>query len=201
MSLTCTCPVATAIGDIGALTCPENVGQIQRLVFWRGGNSFATVAALIVEASWTTLLSAADSTHAVITPLIDNPVVEPGAVMAIGSGNEVRNGIPKIVGNEPTSFTFTMRNYSVSIIRAIKELMCEPSLEVIFVQEDSKFVHRLDGLLVKGFIVNSLRVSDKKIGGFNALDEHTLEFKLAENWSDYLTITDPTANFDPLTDW
>jgi len=201
MSLTCECPVPTAIGDIGDLTCPENVGQIQRLVFWRGGNSIATVAALILEATWTTLFAAADDTHAIFTPLIDNPVCEPGAVMTVGSGNEVRNGIPKIVGNEPTNFVFTMRNFTPAIIRAIKELMCEPSMEVIFVQEDSKFVHVIDGVLVKGFPVQGLRISDKKIGGLNALDEHTLEFKCPENWSDYLTITDPTANFDPLTDW
>jgi hypothetical protein len=121
--------------------------------------------------------------------------------MTIGSGNEVRNGIPKVVGNEPSSFTFTLRTFPASVIRSLKELMCEASLEVIFVQEDSKFVHRLDGVLVKGFPIHSFRVSDKKIGGFNALDEHILEFKCAENWSDYLTITDPTANFDPLTDW
>lgn len=201
MSLTCTCPVPTAIGEIGALTCPENVGQIQRLVFWRGGNKITDVATMILAATWTGLFAAADSTHTVFTPLIDNPVQEPGAIMTIGSGNEVRNGIPKVVGNEPSTFTFTLRNFSASIIRSLKELMCEPSLEVIFVQEDSKFVHRVDGVEVKGFPIHSLRISDKKIGGFNALDEHTLEFKCPENWSDYLTITDPTANFDPLTDW
>jgi len=200
MSLTCTCPTPTSIGNIGALTCPENVGQIQRLVFARAF-SITDVATVILEATWTGLFAAIDDTHAVYTPLIDNPVVEPGAVITIGSGNEVRNGIPKIVGNEPTSCTFTLRNFPVAVIRALKELMCEPDLQVIFVQEDSKFVHNLSGTTVTGFAVQGLRISDKKIGGFNALDEHTLEFKLSENWSDYLTITDPTANFDPLVDW
>ncbi len=200
MSLTCACPTPTSIGDVGALTCPENVGQIQRLVFARAF-SITNVATAILSATWTGLFAAVNDTHAVYTPLIDNPVVEPGAIIAVGSGNEVRNGIPKIVGNEPTKFTFTLRNFPVDVIRALKELMCEPDLQVIFVQEDSKFVHVIDGVLVKGFPVQSLRISDKKIGGFNALDEHTLEFQCAENWSDYLTITDPTANFDPLTDW
>ena len=200
MSLTCSCPTPTAIADITALTCPENVGQIQRLVFARSF-SLTTVANMILEATWTTLFAAADDTHAVFTPLIDNPVVEPGAVITVGSGNEVRNGIPKIVGNEPTSFSFTLRNFPVATIRQLKELMCEPDLQVIFVQEDSKFVHPINGVIPEGFPVQGLRISDKKIGGFNALDEHMLEFKCSENWSDYLTITDPTANFDPLVDW
>lgn len=200
MSLTCSCPTPTAIGEIGAITCPENVGQIQRLVFARSID-IATVAALILEATWTALFAAANDTHAVFTPLIDNPVAEPGGVITVGSGNEVRNGIPIIVGNEPTKFTFTLRQFPASVIRSLKELMCEPELEVMFVQEDSKFVHVINGVLVEGFPIYGFRVSDKKIGGFNALDEHTLEFSMKENWSDYLTITDPTANFDPLVDW
>ena len=200
MSLTCSCPNPTAIGEIGAITCPENVGQIQRLVFARSID-IATVAAVILEATWTALFAASGDTHAVFTPLIDNPVAEPGAVITVGSGNEVRNGIPVIVGNEPTKFTFTMRQFPASVIRSLKELMCESDLEVMFVQEDSKFVHVINGVKVEGFPIQGFRVSDKKIGGFNALDEHTLEFSMKENWSDYLTITDPTANFDPLVDW
>jgi len=200
MSLTCACPAPTAIANITAITCPQNVGQIQRMVFARSID-IADVATLILEATWTSLFSAADDTHAVPTPLIDNPVVEPGAVITIGSGNEVRNGIPKIVGSDPTKFTFTLRTFPEATIRDLKLLMCESPLEVIFVQEDGQFVHLLNGTLVEGFPVHELRISDRKIGGFNALDEHMLEFSMAENWSDYLTITDPTANFNPLTDW
>ncbi len=200
MSLTCACPTPTAIGDITPLTCPENVGQIQRLIFARSID-IATVAALILEATWTALFAAADDTHAVYTPLIANPVVEPGAVVTVGSGNEVRNGIPQIVGNEPTKCTFTLRNFSAQTIRELKELECEPDLQVMYVQEDSNFVHVINGVLVEGFPIFGFRLSDKKIGGFNALDEHTLEFSMKENWSDYLTMTDPTANFDPLVDW
>ena len=200
MSLTCDCPAPTSIANITAITCPENVGQIQKLVIARSID-IATVAALIIEANWTTLFGAVDDTHAVPTPLLDNPTVEAGAVITFGSGNEVRNGIPKVIGNEPTKFTFTLRAFPAATIRDLKALMCEPTLEVMFIQEDGKIVHILNGVLCEGFPIQELRISDKKIGGFNALDEHMLEFSMPENWSDYLSITDPTANFDPLTDW
>jgi len=203
MSLTCTCPTATSISNITAITCPENVGQIQKMVFARSID-IADVATAILALTWTNLFAAADDTHAVPTPLIDNPVIEFGAIITVGSGNEVRNGIPKVVGSEPTKFSFTLRTFPVATIRSMKELMCEPDLEVIFVNEDGYLIHTVDaatGILVEGFPVSEYWISDKKIGGFNALDEHMMEFSMPENWSDYLTITDPTANFNPLTDW
>jgi hypothetical protein len=201
MSITCTCPVQTAIGDIGALSCPENVGQIQRIVFARRGNTFANVAAVIVAATWTSYFAAADATHHVVTPVIDNPVSEPGKEIAIGSGNEVPNGVPRVVGTEPTKFTITLRSFPASIIRALKALMCEgDNLMCYFVQEDGYIVGTTAplGTIFTGFKVQSLLVTDKKIGGFNALDENTLSFSLKENWSDYLTIVNPLANFNPL---
>lgn len=200
MSITCTCPVPTSTTEIGALSCPVNFGQIQRLVFWRTGQEIADVATAILAATWTALFAAADDTHATFTPLIDNPVVEPGGEMTLGSGNEVRNGIPYNVGNEPTVCTFTLNRFSSTIIRVLKEYRCE-DLDVIFVSEDGYFGHTLDGVKVQGFPIHSLTILDRKIGGFNAFDEHLLKFSLAEDWSDYFTITDPTANFNPLTDW
>lgn len=201
MSITCNCPVATALGDIGAITCPENMGQVQRLVFARRGNVFATVAAAIVAASWTTLFSAVDSTHHVVTSVIDNPTFEPGKEITIGTGNEVPNGIPRVVGSEPTKLTITLRSFPSAVIRQLKQLECEgDNLMCYIVQEDGYLVGSTAplGTIFTGFRVQSFHVSDKKPGGFNGLDENTLTFSLKENWSDYLTIVNPLANFNPL---
>jgi len=45
--------------------------------------------------------------------------------MTIGTGNEVRNGIPRIAGVEPTKFSVNLNNYPVAVKRALKQLMCE----------------------------------------------------------------------------
>jgi len=156
---------------------------------------------MIVAATWTALFAASDDTHTIYTPIIHAPTVEPGGAISIGSGNEVPNGSPIIAGSEPTAWNAICRQWPQVSIRELKALQCEPSLEFILINKDGKFGHRLDGVLVKGFPLHSLHIGDKKIGGFNELDQNMLTFQTAENWSDYFTITDPTANFNPITDW
>jgi hypothetical protein len=201
MSLTCTCPNPTKIADITAITCFENFGQIQMITFWRAGTSIADVATMILAATWTALFAATGSTHTIFTPIIHNPTVEPGAVITVGSGNEVPDGSPIVNGSDPTKWSFICRRWPAESIRNLKDLMCETSLEVILVNRDGYFGHRVDGTTVKGFPIHALFVGDKKIGGYSDFDQHVLSFETKENWSDYFTITDPTANFNPLEDW
>jgi hypothetical protein len=195
----CTCPRPDALGDLKQIGCPESFGQTQKLAIWRGGkgNSIATVADMILAATWTDLFSAVDDTHTIVTPFIDNPVFEPGKSIDVGSGNEVRDGIPKLGGYEPTKFTFKISEATSDVYDALKALECE-QLEVILVNQYNKFGHRLDGVLVKGFEAYGFRISDKKIAGFNGIDEHECSIYLKAEWSRKFTVTDPTANFNPL---
>jgi hypothetical protein len=195
----CDCPVPTAIGNIITTLkpCPEYFGQTQKQIFWRSGNSIASVATMIVEATWTSLLAADDDTKAVVSPHIHNPATEGGAVKEFGSGNEVRDGIPIILGRDMTKFTCRFYNMAESYIRALKELECE-SLEVILINSLGWFGHRLDGTAVKGFPISGFFISDRKLGGLDEADVHEVQFSFRPNWSDYLTITDPTANFNAL---
>lgn len=195
----CDCPVPSYIGSIiTTLTpCPETFGQTQKFIFWRSGNSIASVATMIIQATWTTLLAATGSTKAVVSPFIHNPVTEVGVVKEFGSGNEVRDGIPIMIGREMTKFTCRIYDHAESYIRALKELECE-NLEVILVNGEGEFGHRLDGTVVKGFPIRSFFVSDRKLGGFDEPDVHEIQFSFKPNWSDYFTITDPTANFNAL---
>ena len=99
----CTCPAATALTTITAVTCPENFGQIQKVAFQRlvaSGvkNSFTTANDIKLLASWTTLKAANDSTKIVISPYINAPTVEAGEARTFGGGNETLGGVEEILG-------------------------------------------------------------------------------------------------------
>ena len=193
----CTCPVPTYLGNIITTLspCPEAFGQVQKLAFWRSGNSIASVATMAVLATWTALLAATGDTKVVVSPYIDNPTTEVGEVKEFGSENEVRDGIPINVGRNMTKFSARIYDHAQSYIRAMKELECE-NLEVFLINERGHFGHRLDGTVVKGFPIRQLFVGDRHLGGFSEPDVNNIQFAFAPNWSDYFTITDPTANFD-----
>ena len=60
----CDCPLPTAIGDITPNTCPDNFGQIQKVIFQRRGFVFdGTVGKdITLLADWQALQVAADDT-------------------------------------------------------------------------------------------------------------------------------------------
>lgn len=195
-----TCPVPTCLGSITAITCPEDFGQIQKLIFWRSGNSIATDVLVKTQSTWTTLKAAADSTKAVVTPFLSGLTTEIGKAKEFGSGNDVRNGIPIVVGSDPTKVTVKLYEYPQQTIRDLKALMSESLLEVILVNENGWFGMRKTaaGVINYGFPIQSFFVSDKNLGGFDQPDHNELSFQLPANWSDYFTVIDPTANFSAL---
>lgn len=81
----CKCPAETALPNVPAITCPESFGQVQKVAFQRltkgdgSKNSFTSEKAITALASWTSLLSAADSTKVVVSPYIQAPTAEAGA--------------------------------------------------------------------------------------------------------------------------
>lgn len=194
----CTCPVGTYIDTITAYTCPVDVREVQKIVFWRAGNEIANVATMILLATWTTLKAKTDSTKAIVTPFLNNPTFEPGDVITWGGGTETRDGIPEIVGVNPTKFTIKGAHWQSAIKRDIRELMCE-SLEAILINNEGKFIHRLDGVKVKGFPISAFYIKDRMVGNRTTPDQFEIGFQMAEGWDDYLTITDPTANFNAKT--
>ena len=195
MSKTICCPVPTAIES--AVTtlnpCRADVGQIQKLVFWRAGNSIGTVGTGTggtgISTTWTTLLAAADDTKAVVTPFIGNPVLPVSEAREFGGGNETRNGVTISKGGQASPFTGTMYMEDQDVITALKQLECE-NLEVIFINESNQFIYS-DASTFSGFPISmgSLFVSDKGFGGYNDPDTNTIKFMLAPNWSNTLEIS------------
>lgn len=206
----CTCPAATALTDITAVTCPENFGQIQKIAFQRlvaSGvkNAFTTTNKIDVLASWTTFKSANDSTKIVVSPYINAPTVEAGEARTFGGGNDTLGGIEEILGANPTSFSAVLRKMPAATIRDLKKLMCEAdagNLGVYLFDENGMIGAIQDATTPTTYYpipVRSLFVGDKSLGGFEAPDTNAISWSFLPDWSDYLAKVAPT-DFNPLTD-
>lgn len=195
MTLTICCPSPTALES--AVTtlnpCPSDVGQIQKLVFWRTGQSIASVTTALIQTTWDTLLAAADDTKALVTPFVHNPDIPPGDPREFGGGNETRWGAALRKGAQSPVLSFMMLAEDQDVIASLKKLRCE-ALDVLFINEANQLIYSDAGAVVAGFPVvpNSLFVGDKKVGGLEDYDSNLLMFNLQPNWSDTLEITTAT---------
>jgi len=198
-TLSVCCPVPTAIAS--AVTtlnpCPSDVGQIQKLVFWRRGQSIASLATAVISTTWTTLLAATGDTKAVVTPFIANVEVAPSEAREFGGGNETRWGAPIRKGGSSVVFTASMYQEDQDVISALKDLACE-SLDVVMINESNQFVYSDTSGGTAGFYGfevagKSLFVSDKGIGGLDDADSNMITFNLKPNWSDTLEISTETT--------
>jgi hypothetical protein len=193
MPITVCCPTPTAIASVVTLLnpCPADVGQIQKMVFWRRGNTIASVATALISTTWTTLLAATGDTKAIVTPFVANVEIPPSESREFGGGNETRNGAPIRKGSSSTPVLASMYQEDQDVITALKALRCE-TLDVLFINEANQLIYSDGGsTTVGGFEVaeNSLNVSDKGIGGLDDADQNTIMFNLKPNWSDTLEIT------------
>jgi len=209
MGLLCTCPLGTAVGNVPINTCPESMGQIQKLIFQRKFSSGTTQNKFTIQstpptvlASWSPLLSAADGTKVVQTPFIENPANEVGAKKELGGGNATLGGIAKIIGRDPSKFTALIYTTKQDTIKALKAMQCE-ELVVYFVDEYGQVGAICDDISnpteVYGVPIKSLFIGDKMFGGFDGLDSNAVEFAMLPNWSDNFYLFKPT-DFNPLED-
>lgn len=215
MTLICPCPPPAAIETIPSLECEKRIGQIQKIVFQRRfssgttENTFAASGAGAADllASWTPLLTAADSTKAVTTPFIANPEMTPGEARTTGGGNASVGGVTKILGANPTTFSGLIENAPQDIIKAIKQLQCEAktiqNLSVFLINENGLIIANSDDgaspTEVKGFPIDSLFVGDLVAGGFDGQDNNAINFSMQDGWSDNLVFVQPT-DFNAKTD-
>lgn len=211
MSLTCQCPAAASLTTIPAVECGENFGQIQKVAFQRlrkadgTKNSFTETASILLKASWTALLAAEDGSKIVVSPYIEAPTSEPGAVRTYGGGNETLGGVEEVLGAEPTAFSAVLRRMPQSIIKIMKELSCESNtgnLGVYLFNDNGQIEAIQDPTTPTTYYPIPIRaffVSDKGHGGLENPDSNNISWQFAPNYSDDLKIVTPT-DFNPLTD-
>lgn len=207
----CSCPAAGSLTTIPAATCPETFGQIQKIAFQRlrkadgTKNSFTSTSSILLKASWTAKMAAADGSKIVISPYVQAPSNEAGGARTFGGGNETLGGVEMIIGREPSTFTAVIRSVQQSIIKAMKALQCEAqadNLGVFLFDENGAIECLKDESNASTFYpipIRSLFIGDKAHGGLEAPDSNPIQFSFLPNYSDDLTIQVPT-NFNPLTD-
>lgn len=201
--LYCDCPLGTDLPDIPAVTCPENFGQIQKVVFQRlmgkTAENSITVATAKTLGTWTALLAAKDATKMVVSPYIAEPTVEAGEALTYGGGNATPGGVVEILGSNSTPFTGKFLKTPQAVIKVLKQFMCEVTggLGVYLINGNGQIAAIKDGENYKPIPVESLFVGDRTIGGLEAPDTNVISWSFKPNWSDNLEIFKP--DFNPLT--
>lgn len=210
----CKCPAESTLPVIPAISCPESFGQIQKVAFQRlykdnnTKNFFDSTAEpandIKVLASWTTFLTASDSTKIVLSPYIQAPTAEAGAARTFGGGNETLGGVEEIIGREATTFTGVIRKAPQSVIKLLKQLQCESwgdNLGIYLFDENGAIGAIQDESTTTKYYpipIRSFFVGDKTLGGLEAPDSNAIQWTFLPNWSDDLAII--SSEFNPLTD-
>ena len=215
MSLVCQCPAATALTTIPNVQCSENFGQIQKVAFQRlrkadgTRNSFTNAASILLKASWTALLAAADGSKVVVSPYINAPADSGGDARLSSGGNDDLGGVAEVLGGNPVQFDGQLRAVPQSVIKVMKELQCEANagnLGVFLFDENGNIqcVAESTGTnpVVTSYYpipIRALFIGSLIHGNFDAKDSNAISWQYPDNYSDDLTIVKPT-DFNPLTD-
>lgn len=210
MSLICQCPAASALTTIPNVACPESFGQIQKVAFQRlrkadgTANSFNSQASILLKASWTALLAAADGSKIVVSPYINSPADSGGDARMSSGGNDDLGGIATVLGGNPVQFDGSLRSIPQSVIKVMKELQCEAAagnLGVFLFDENGK-IEAIEGETEGTYTpipIRALFIGSKIHGNYDAKDANAIQWQYPDNYSDNLAIVTPT-DFNPLTD-
>lgn len=218
MGLNCGCPLGAHINDLTVAACKVAFGQTQKLLFQRIYSSGATKnsfpaagsgdtpaqGSIVLKASWTPKLSAADGTKVTVSPYVQNPETEPGAARTFGGDNQTRGGVPITIGREPTAFTGVFYQESQATMEAMKDYYCE-ELGVYLIDEYGNIGCLADDVnnptTYYPIPIQEFFVGDLKLGGYSEPDSNAINFSFLPNWSDKFTIVKQSAmDFNPLSD-
>ena len=208
MGLNCGCPAGAHLEDLEIAECKESFGQIQKILIQRIYKSTglrntlspAEGDAAPTKASISAMLSAADGTKIVVSPYIQNPNTEPGAIRTFGGGNATLGGIEIVIGREPTAFTGVIYQESQSTIKTMKSYSCE-KIGVYLIDENGNIGAIKEDDKYYPIPVDKFFVGDKKLGGLEEPDSNAIEWSFYPNWSDDLVIIKRSElDFNPLTD-
>lgn len=207
MGLNCGCPPGEHIADLNIEECKESFGQIQKVAFQRLYSTAGTLNSVsdLKKAAFATLFSASDGTKMTVSPYIQGPETEPGAIRTFGGGNQTLGGIEIVIGREPTTFKGTIYQESQKVIAQLKQYQCE-NIGVYLIDENGNIGCLVDNMdnptKYMPIPIGKLFVGDKKLGGFEEPDSNTIEWSFFPNWSDNLYIAKcESLDFNPLTDW
>lgn len=200
------CPKPTQLVTIPAVSCPENIGQIVKVVLQRRGYTFTDGSVpesdFELAASWTALLAKTDDDKIVVTPFLSAAAISGSEAITRGGGtNETTFGAKQNVGEQNPEFTSMIDAAPAAVLLAMKNLGSEDLVAYFIDQYDRIIGSSSDSNLnVTGFpiIPLTLFVSSADNKGYASIDQATFSFSLYPNWRDHITIFKP-ADWSPLS--
>lgn len=195
---TCDCPVPTVAVSLPEIDeCPVNTGQIQRIIFVDRDVQYP-IASLTSDTFWADKQTTTGTGKCIFTPLIGNPEFEPGDPIEFGGGNETIDGIPLIVGNEPTPFSFRFYSLQQGMAKAMKVLSCR-AIDAYFINQNNQIVYNAKSTTTAtGFIVQAFNIKDRRPGGQTDPDYNEAKLTMEDGWSDDYALTEKLT-WNPMT--
>jgi hypothetical protein len=205
----CVCPLPAALPTIPKPGCKQNFGQIQRVLFQRAGFVFDAAAdptpnPIDVLSSWTPLFAAVGDTKVVSSPLLANFIIpSPEPITEGGGDNTTIDGIEIVLGAGAITATGSLEEIPGSIVKKLKELMCETDLVAYFINHNGSIIaNRVnpdsvgpDDEQYTGFPISSLFVPDLASNGLNTRDKaEAFRFSLTYGWRDNAELIKPAFN-------
>jgi hypothetical protein len=197
----CVCPPLSEIEDIPQGGCPENIGQIVRLIFIRRGNPIAaTAAAAALLATYTAALAAVGDGKIQVSPgLLEALVIPPAEpITEGGDDNSTPLGRQIVVGESTIIVESMIRNVPSASIAVMRKYRCE-DLALGFVNEFGEIGFNKQGLEMHGFPVHAFYAGSKGNDGKNTQDKGKIRFGMDADWRDSIVLIKPT-DFDPRFD-
>jgi hypothetical protein len=205
MGLNCGCPLGAHLSDLALPACNVGFGQIQKVLLqrvYKSGTTKNSIANPLLLASWTSLLSAADGSKVIVSPYLQAPTAEAGAAKVFGGGNNTLGGVEIIVGRDPTTFTSNLFDQPASVIKTLKDYMCE-NVGIFLLDDHGNIGCLSDGKATPTAYypipVGKFFVGDRKFGGLEDPDINIMSWSFYPNWSDNFVALVPT-DFTPLSD-
>lgn len=204
-----TCPNPTALAAAPNPSCPVRFDQIQKMGIRRiSGAAALTTTTVLVAATITPLLAAADNTKLLITPWLANFIIPNSEPLKEGGNdNTTINGIPKLNGLGFVNVTFQMKNVEAATAQAMRALASESAnsvagttnLEGFFFPKDGRIVvDNPSSTNVVGFKLYNFIVSDVGTEGLNKDNNFNCSFDLEPMWSKTFKVLTPT-DWNPLS--
>jgi hypothetical protein len=202
-----TCPLPAEPETIPVADCYENFGQIQRFFIQREYNGLTknviAAADALLKATYVALKTATDSSKLLTPPIIGAPEHEPGGPRTFGGGNTTLNGVPLILGEEPSAFNCVLYRMKQIVIKAIKKLRNEPNLAVIVINEHGQFGMLADDpanpTSYSGIPIQAFFCGGKGFGNYEGVDSNAIQWQFKPDALDNFVVVTPT-DVNPLTE-
>ena len=204
------CPPAGAPQSIGASSCLERFGEIQKIILQRTYNGAVLNEITIATtdpnllATWTTFLAAIDDTKVQVTPFINAMNNEVGDPITVGGVGATVGGIEKKIGSNASPFTGEFHDEERTVMADVKVYNREKNLSVFLLNEFGDIGGIADDIdtptTFRGIpILDTFFLTDKKFGMKADVDKDFVSWSFLPNWSDNFHIV-TASDFTPVTD-